>query len=147
MYEMSMCTSSPRYCSPSQDVAFSVCFLRLRSSILDETAMLEMQGRMAIFLQQHELGRASYKRLIESNKDNECYILGLMACDEDERIRSLFALPCCSLNGAIGRADSMDFVKNLWACTESFSVSAADRKVRGSSSSRTSLLAPCASYF
>ncbi|KAL8455770.1 hypothetical protein Emag_000344 [Eimeria magna] len=82
-------------------------------SILDETALLEMQGRMAIFLQEFERGRAAYRRLIEVNKDNECYLLGLMACAEDERIRSLFALPCCSLNGAIGKADSTDYLENL----------------------------------
>ncbi|KAL8433121.1 hypothetical protein ACSSS7_004098 [Eimeria intestinalis] len=82
-------------------------------SILDETALIEMQARMAIFLQEFELGRVAYTRLVEMNKDNECYLLGLMACAEDARIRSLFALPCCSLNGAIGRADSMDYLKTL----------------------------------
>ncbi|OEH76689.1 N-terminal acetyltransferase complex subunit [Cyclospora cayetanensis] len=89
-------------------------FLAQREAdILDETSLLEMQGRMSIFLRDYEKGRAAYKRLIESNKDNERYILGFMACDEDARIRELFALPSCSLNGAIGKADSMDFRKNL----------------------------------
>lgn len=68
---------------------------------------------MAIFLRQPALGRAAYKRLVELNKDNERYLLGLMACDEDENIRRIFALPCCSLNGAVGRADSSDYLRNL----------------------------------
>ena len=72
---------------------------------------------MAILLRQPDLGRAAYTRLVESNKDNECYILGLLACDEDEQIRKLFALPCCSLNNAVGRADSKDYLKNLCVLT------------------------------
>ncbi|CDJ65297.1 N-terminal acetyltransferase complex subunit NARG1, putative [Eimeria necatrix] len=80
-------------------------------AILDETALLEAQGRMAIFLRQFDLGRVAYRRLMEINKDNERYVLGFMACDENEDIRNLFALPKCCLSGAVGKADSLDYLK------------------------------------
>ena len=78
--------------------------------MLDKTSLLEAMGRLAIFLRRYDWGREVYRQLVKSNKDNESYLLCLMACDENEEIRSLFALPRCSFNASMGRADSRQYL-------------------------------------
>lgn len=65
--------------------------------------MLEAQGRAALISGNFAAGRVAYQRLIDSNKDNECYVLCFMACSEDEEIRQLFAVPRYSLLFALGK--------------------------------------------